>query len=417
MAELEENPNSTRVQIEIAGVSPILLEELSPVEIICSESILTPGLQTSVKLHTHKFTYQQNNAIKNFDEFRGSIMTIVLKKPILRGFGLKDTMVISSPIYRMDKRKLYNNNTDEFYLHLTHRTLLEDAITLMSKLWKCKTPSQVVEDVLGGCIGAKYLEIEPSNYPRDYEANNIHPFQIVAQQANAAIHGGDSPSFLHYMTYKIDDGDGIHHFESLDQMVTKPRLFQNAKHPKQGKFFFREVEGLDSFGDPFGMRTHSFPCDFDLLTDLLNGSQSGVNIGSLFTINPLLGTTSNFNQELGECHKGSTIPKAAIANFATAKRQNMCPDYAHVFLQKRQARMALIEQDKIALRLTVPWIPELHAGQVIELELLNKLKPEQRIYGDGKYLIHSLTHNIKQGGYATTTMDCVSQSVGLSATV
>jgi len=413
------NRNLTRMEIAVEGVSDILLDELTPIEVVCGESILTPGLQTSIKLHTHKFTtYEGRGDIKNFDEFRGRIMTINLNKPSLKDFGIKSEMTISHPIYRMDKRKLYNNNTDEFYLHLTHKTLLEDAVSLMTKLWKCKTPSQVVEDVLRGCIGASLVDIEPSNYRRDYEANNIHPYQVIAQQANAALHAGnDSPSFLHYMTYEIGSGDGIHHFESLDRMVAREPLFSGNNHPRGGKFYFSEIEGVDSFGDPFGMITHSFPCDFDLLTDLMNGSNNGQTIGSYVGVNQVLGTTSHFGQNLDFCNKGVTVPKAGLSNWATAKRQNMCPDYAHLFAQKRQARMALIEQDKIALRMTVPWNPELHAGQTIYLELLNKLRPELPIYGNGKYLIHSLTHNIKQGGYATTTIDCVSQSVGTTATV
>jgi hypothetical protein len=64
------------------------------------------------------------------------------------------------------------------------------------------------------------------------------------------------------------------------------------------------------------------------------------------------------------------------------------------------------------LRLTVPWYPELHAGKVIHIELQNKVENTLLNYGSGDYLIVSLTHNIKRGGMATTTMDCVSTTVG-----
>lgn len=92
----------------------------------------------------------------------------------------------------------------------------------------------------------------------------------------------------------------------------------------------------------------------------------------------------------------------------------MCPDYSELWLLKRQARMALLEQDKIALRLVVPWQPQLHAGEVIELVLYNKDDDTQTLlnYGSGKYLIVSMTHNLKLGGFSTTTMDCVSTTVG-----
>ncbi len=79
--------------------------------------------------------------------------------------------------------------------------------------------------------------------------------------------------------------------------------------------------------------------------------------------------------------------------------------------------MNLLESDKIALRITVPWNPELHAGEIIKLTLKNKNDPDQLNYGSGEYLIVSMTHNIRRGGFGTTTMDCVSKTVGTSHTV
>jgi hypothetical protein len=74
--------------------------------------------------------------------------------------------------------------------------------------------------------------------------------------------------------------------------------------------------------------------------------------------------------------------------------------------------MGMLEQDKIALRITVPWVAHLNVGKVIRMELYNKKDGMVRNFGSGDYLIHSLTHNIKLGGFSTLTMDCVSQTVG-----
>jgi hypothetical protein len=92
----------------------------------------------------------------------------------------------------------------------------------------------------------------------------------------------------------------------------------------------------------------------------------------------------------------------------------MCPDYAKEFLQFRQARMSLLSREKIALRMTVPFNPELHAGKTIDVFFYNKeIRPHKaENYGSGKYLVLHMFHHIVQGGLATTTMDCVASTVG-----
>ena len=60
----------------------------------------------------------------------------------------------------------------------------------------------------------------------------------------------------------------------------------------------------------------------------------------------------------------------------------------------------------------MPWNPILHAGEVIRFEIYNKEKDGIPLYGTGDYLIVNLVHTIKYGGYAVTTIDCVSRTVG-----
>lgn len=397
----ENLPNNDRlltsIKLSFQGIPDHLLYQVTPNEIILGESLLTPGLQTSVQL----YSYFQNLPIKNLDLFKNAQMNIELERPILKDFGIQSTMNISQVTYRLDRRKLYNNNVEDFVLHACDQTLLNDAAVLVSKLWKCKTPSTVTQDVLSTCAGAKNLDIEESQPARDYIAENIHPFQVVAQQAQAALAGGDDPSFLHYMTY---DNFGTHHFRSLKYLTSQPPVME---------FLFSEIPGAAGYANPYAIITHSFPCDFDLLSDILNGVDSnGKDINTLMVFNPLLKMFNQFGSQVSGCGLGSGVVKLALSNMASAKQQNACPDYTHIYLQKRQARMALLEKDKIALRITVPWNPILHAGKIIKLTLPNKNDPTLLNYGSGEYLIVSMVHNIKYGGYSTTTMDCVSKTVG-----
>jgi hypothetical protein len=86
------------------------------------------------------------------------------------------------------------------------------------------------------------------------------------------------------------------------------------------------------------------------------------------------------------------------------------------YLLKRQARMNLLEQDKIALKVTVPWNPELNVGKMIDVLFPRKTgkagTSNDVLYGTGRYLIVNLVHTIKSGGFSTTTMECVAQTAG-----
>lgn len=392
----------TDMKIRLFVPDNSVLDQVTPVEVILGESLLTPGLQTSVRVQS----YIHHVPKKNLDDYKDVVMGLELERPLLEKYGIQSKLDIggSQIIYRLDNRKLFNNNTEEFTLHACDQTLLTDAATLVSNLWKCTRPSAVVRQVLSSCAGARAMDIESADPARDYIAENIHPFQVVAQQANVALADGNDPSFLHYMTYQ---NGGTHHFRSLKSLTKQSPVME---------YYYAETGAVSGYADPYGIMTYSFPCDFDLLSDILNGiGPNGANISSTALFNPLLKMFNLFGSQTLGCGVGSAVLSAAMSNAGSAQQQNACPDYSQFYLLKRQARMGLLEQDKIALRLTVPWNPSLNAGKIIRIKLYNKELPpgeEALNYGSGDYLILSMTHNIKQGGYATTTMDCVSETVG-----
>lgn len=386
-------------EIYLDGVSLNTLTQVTPVELILGESLLTPGLQTSLRVHSYEHTIP----IKNLDDYKGKTIRAHIERKCLEPFGIPTTMEINQTIYRLDMRHPITQRNEEFVIHACDHTLLKDAAHLVSKSWKCTTPSAVVSQVLSQCVQPTNMFVESTGPARDYIAENIHPFQVVAQQAQAALVAGNDPSLLHYMTYHAL---GTHWFYSLYTLTRKAPI---------AKFGYSETAAQAGYGNPYKIMTHSFPCDFDLLSDILNGiDANGNDINSIMVFNPVFKTFSLLgNQSLG-CGMGGGVVKSSVSNAGSAGMQNMCPDYSELWLLKRQARMALLEQDKIALRLVVPWQPQLHAGEVIELVLYNKDDDTQTLlnYGSGKYLIVSMTHNLKLGGFSTTTMDCVSTTVG-----
>ena len=177
-----------------------------------------------------------------------------------------------------------------------------------------------------------------------------------------------------------------------------------------------DYEKDTGYADPFRAINFSFPCDFDYLSDLLNGvDERGMNINSLITQNLSilgiqgLGGAANIFQ--GDCYKGGNV-KQSFTNKGSGEDYG-CQSDVESHLLKRQARMALLDRDKISLRMVVPWNPLLHVGKVITFNWKNKLDTREDVYGSGDYLITGLSHVIKFGGFSTTAIDCVSKTVGM----
>lgn len=390
--ELRSNQDIGRVAAtgEIVGFDP---GDLTVIEVSLTESLLTPGLQTSV---TCQAPIYRNI---NFDFAKNKNITLRLNRQIDGA-----SMSILQRVYRLDNRGYTPINvgqTQQFVIHACDQSLLRDAGTLVSRSWKCESPNRVVEDVLG-CIGSM-VQMDDAGPGRHYIAERIHPFQVVAQQANVALNGGN-PDFVHYMTYI--PGGGMHHFKSLNQLCFQQPI-KTFYHNNTG------ILGRNAYpqGDSTMAIAFSFPCDFDLLTDILNGldeTGNNINVGSFW--NPLIGAATGFGVEnVAACSRGANF-KQSMTNSGSAEQQQSCPTNVEEHLLKRQARMSLLDRDKVALRLTVPWSPEVHAGNLINLVIQGPNGASQ--YGSGTYLVSSMTHKILLGGFSTTTFDCVSNTVG-----
>jgi hypothetical protein len=395
----------TNIDVNFYNVAggEINTEDFTIQKVILGESLLTPGLQTSIEVDS----YRHNLPVKNFDGFKNGIIDMKISRPVLSkkwGFPF-DNLNVTQRIYRLENRSNKDTNNESFTIRACDDTLLNDATTNVSKSWKCARPSDIAQYVLSNCAGSKSLDIESCGPARDYIAENIHPFQVVAQQLNVSLAEGDDPSFVHYMTY---EKYGTHHFRSIKSLSQQSSVFT---------FEEQEVGVSKGYAYPKTIMTHMFPCDFDLLSDVLNGvSTNGRDINSVIVFNPVNKMFSLVGDQTLGCGIGSGVVKMAQTNRNTAQNQNSCNSEVEKYLLKRQARMSLLERDKIALRLTVPWNPLLNVGKVITANFYNKesMQSGSRIpnYGSGDYLILHMFHEIRRGGYATTVMDCVSTTVG-----
>lgn len=405
--------NLTRVDIEV-DLPFEIVSNTTVLSITMVENLLTPGLQTSVQLDS----FFHNPDIKDYDIFKYKVMGITITTPGGDGAREKE-QVISGRIYRQSNRRLINDNNEKFTLHLCDDSLLIDAVNMVSKSWKCETPDAIVDEVLQECLGVDpdKIKIMPGTVApaRDYIAQNIHPLQVINQQATVAM-DGDEPSFLHYMTYEdmdLDDPRGTHYFRSLKNMVEEadymldPYIYAVAGEP-------------NTYNKDQTILTYSFPCDFDILSDLLNGiDENGEDITSIFVINPKIKAVSMLGNDVVGCGLGAGPVKTVLTNIVSALDQDSCPTDVEHHMLLRQARMSLLEQDKIAFRCTIPWNPDLHVGNKIKVILPHKTYHQDmrggtvgELYGSDTYLIVGLVHNILNGGYSTTTLDCITKTAG-----
>lgn len=366
-------------------------------EINIVESLTSPVVQVMAVLQSAIY----DPPGKNFDQFKNKDMTFTLQRQ--GGASLKCKL----KTYRLENRAMVQNNmtaVEEMTFHAIDETVLKDATCLVSKSWKCTKPSEVVSDVLRKCLEAEDTVVDSADPARDYIAENIHPFQVIAQQANVAL-DGDDPSFLHFMTLNEQTGKGVHHFQSLKKL-TKESPVETYQYAEATTSGYEQKKSAIQF---------SFPCDFDYLSDLLNGiDENGKNQNSMSTIDQVFKMVMkkvSGSQEC-DCGIGQSNFKLAQSNKTTADQRNSCNLDVESHLLKRQARMGLLEKDKIALRITVPWNPALHAGKVIRFEWKNNIDGQTDVYGYGDYLISSLMHNVRMGGYSVTVLDCVATSVG-----
>ncbi|NDB59778.1 hypothetical protein EB001_15220 [bacterium] len=392
--------NLVSAVVNLGGIIP---PDTTVKEVIIGESLLNPSAHVAVTLQSVIYTQEP----KNWSQLKCQELSL----DIADGNEVNQrTMKVRQEIYRCDNRHFASLNTgqvEELTLHAIDTSILKDAETTWEKSWSCSTPSAVVREALQQ-IGAPTSFVDNSGPARPYVAESIHPLQVIQQQANVAL-DGDDPSFLHFMTINDATGQNQHHFESLLKLSKS----KNVYHIYAADTAITGGKGFnESIFKNYNIAvTFSFPCDFDTLTDILNGIDcNGTNLNQTRTMN----FSSGVGDAIGAIGQAVGIANKifSLTNLGTSQQQQTCDTAVEKYLHKRQARMALLDKDKIALRITVPWSPWLHVGNKIYFHWNDRFDPSRELYGSGEYIIAHMTHNIQFGGYAVTNLDCIANTIG-----
>lgn len=394
-------PYSAGFEVSVEqGVSQDFFADVTVVGISMIESLRSQSIETVIHIQS-PISSLYSKPFKNWDELRGKRITIKASNPNVILLG-KPEMKIEQTIYRLEGRKPLSEGADIEFLKLRacDHTVINNQFSRISKPYSCKTPTYVVEDVLN-CVQPTSTNIEQSIPTRNYHAANIHPFQVIAEQTNVALTNDEDPSFLHFMTFR---NGGEHNFRSLRTMAQQTSAFG---------FVVNDPGFAGEFtGNPTTIMKYEFPCDFDLLTDILNGIDDNGDVSSsVVAFNPFDGSLNMVGGNYLECSGfGNPINDEVMSDDST---DNNCGAQIEKFQMKRQARMSLIHEDKIALRMWVPYNHAIFAGDIISIKIPNDYDINgPGNYGSGEYMIVKLSHEISSGGNGMTIIDAVSQTVG-----
>ena len=78
------------------------------------------------------------------------------------------------------------------------------------------------------------------------------------------------------------------------------------------------------------------------------------------------------------------------------------------YLHKRVEPITLLHREKIDLKMVVPFNPEAHVGQLLDVTFESiRFPAANKDFGTGIYLVAHMTHNIKVGAYSTTTFELI----------
>ena len=287
----------------------------------------------------------------------------------------------------MEARKPYTRNSEDYKLQATHNTLLTNQQKRIHKMYTKMTPTAIVQDALG-IVESNNNNTEPTDPTRDYVAKNVHPYEVIYDQANYALASGNDPSLLHFMTY---ENLGTHYFRSI-KTLTKQSPIASYAYTDKGPGNLME--------QTFAIISYEFPCEFDLLSDIMNGVNAPV---TSISVNPIKSLWNSSTNSLGGNLAGSTFTNKGTEDHSATTKFEEAQRY-------RSARLALLRHDRISLRITVPFNPNLHAGKMIHTKFPSSFGLDE--FGTGDYLIVSMTHNLRLAGYGVTVLDLVSRTVG-----
>lgn len=338
-------------------------------------------------------------------------------------------------IYKIGDRKPQGNqSTEHFKIYFCTEALLLSEQTKVSKSYKGKKVSEIVNNILKEHLkvdSKKIQKIEETYGVYDFIVPTMKPFEAISWLSTYARPIGNKVG-ADMLFFETNDG---FYFRSLQEMFKDEPYATYKYQPKN--LNLTENEFSESI---FSVLNYEFVKTFDSL----EGTSAGTYANRLISIDPLLRTykVTNFNYEkfsaaslhlnkngvmapatnrLGvkqtEAYEGSL--KVAFGNSGQKNAQfiNKNPSavasdiFIETYVPYRSAQLSLA--DYTVVKVVIPGDSAITAGRTINFNLFSLRVDENRKLDEhysGKYLVTAVRHIIQTQGVYQTILELAKES-------
>lgn len=429
------NPDSYYLQsIELATPKNIVNLKAVFVEMSYYEDIFRGSVTGEVLI---------NDSISIIDRLGmsgGEYLNLVFRKVKAKddSEGIKKTF----RIYRVSERILHNQETENYTLHFCSEEFFLSEQLKVTKAYKGKKISEMVNDVLVEQlqIPEPKIDVQETKGLYDIIVPYKSPFETLHWLANYAQ--ADTYSGADFLFYENRDG---FHFTSLQKLYAKTPYRAFA-------YTIRNVGDRENLGelytDLISIKSYTYLDTFDTLYGTVNGAFASKTV----TVDPLTrrfyetnfdykndywlknvqlndfgvinNTPNRMNKKMNEMYEATY--KVVVAN----KNQNKAIGIseqpwatqndiaAEIFVPYRTAQMAMSHYSRI--KIVVSGDPKLSVGTTIKVRLPSSLSKKDGSglneglsdpYNTGTYLIGAVRHIIKSDMKYDTVLEIVKDSV------
>jgi len=355
------------------------------------------------------------NLLMNFPVFGYETLDIAFRTPD------KGLIEKTLRLHRITNRELVKERELAYVLHFVTHEAITNLKLKVSKAYKGKLISDIVDDIHNKWLLGGPIEIEPTTYQHHIIIPNLFPVHAInwlCTRANSANYKG--ANYLYY-----EDSTKFRFVTIESRLAQEPSisyLFQTANVRKdddtshKSRDFETDIIAAEAY-------------EFDNVSDVLDNMQTGMYGNELYvhSQNRKLWEYYNFDYPtsfdqykhlypgnlLESRVKGDTNSAMSKSKLHSDGNQTDYPFKPQAWIPPRISQLQQLQN--IVTRITVPGDSDRTVGQVVKFNLPSPEPPidNKQIddkYYKGKYLIASLHHIIDPNRFLTT-MELVKDSV------
>lgn len=330
-------------------------------------------------------------------------------------------------VYKITDRTKINQQHESYILHFISEEMLLSEKILVSKSYKEKQISDIIQDIAKNYLGINSEKLSTSRIETTYGLNNIiipswHPFYAINWLAKRAIGIDKTSSFVWF-----ENINGFN-FTSIETLFKKAPIDKIHVSPKTAGINRDDQTNIEI--SQKGVESYLFRDVFDTLKNINYGMYGG----ELITFDPirrriatnilkhssffkstkhaekypiLIGEKDRFKKEIDEYTTANRKVYPAISNIDDIKygKGKISQRANNVEKWMLQRDMYLSSIHSMRMTLIIPGSLNYSVGNTIDLKLPvleEQEKPEKKLdqLFSGKYLITAVRHKIDRKNYA-----------------